>query len=162
MVQVTFIFLWGAIRPLFFCHFIFSNPCYIYFWSALSPFKPFETPNHRCHRIVRRNLNTHMHMIRHQTALYKMRHSCCRASSWKIGPRNWRISPNITFRRYLGTKTTWYLQSHLEWDRLWYNSDIGFSSYGELVQATVGGTWLLERSKLIESHWSNQWLTSEI
>ncbi|MEL6385469.1 MAG: ATP-binding protein [Cyanobacteria bacterium J06626_18] len=31
-----------------------------------------------------------------------------------------------------------------------------------LVQATVGGTLLPERLKLFESHWSNQWLTSDI
>ena len=33
-------------------------------------------------------------------------------------PKNFRISPNITLRRYFGTKTTWYLQSHFEWERL--------------------------------------------
>jgi LemA protein len=31
-----------------------------------------------------------------------------------------------------------------------------------LAQATVGGTLLPECSKLVESHWSNQWLTSDI
>jgi len=38
---------------------------------------------------------------------------------------------------------------------------MSFSPTGLLYQATVGVTLLLERSKLVESHWSNQWLTSE-
>jgi len=37
-----------------------------------------------------------------------------------------------------------------------------FPATVSLHQATVGVTLLLERSKLVESHWSNQWLTSEI
>src|SRR5215813_9476116 len=41
-------------------------------------------------------------------------HSFCFANSWKILPRCLRISPYSTLRRYLGTKTTWYLQSHFE------------------------------------------------
>jgi hypothetical protein len=33
---------------------------------------------------------------------------------------DWRTSPYNTCRRRLGTNTTWYLQSHFEWDKLWY------------------------------------------
>lgn len=89
-----------------------------------------------------------------------IRHSFCLASSWKIGPRYWRILPKITLRRYLGTNTTWYLQSHLEWDRLWHNSDMLFPATVLLHQATVEVTLLSHRSKLFKSHWSNQWLSS--
>jgi hypothetical protein len=45
-------------------------------------------------------------------------HSFCRASAWKIGPHCRRVWPKMIFRRRLGTNTTWYLQSHFEWDRL--------------------------------------------
>jgi hypothetical protein len=37
-------------------------------------------------------------------------HSFCRAKAWKISP-NWRrVFPNRSFRRRLGTNTTWYLR----------------------------------------------------
>src|SRR5260370_38006940 len=45
-------------------------------------------------------------------------HSFCRASAWKIAPSCRRVWPKMAFRRLLGTNTTWYLQSHFEWDRL--------------------------------------------
>ena len=45
-------------------------------------------------------------------------HSFCRASAWKIAPSSRRVWPKIIFRRRLDTNTTWYLQSHLEWDRV--------------------------------------------
>src|SRR5271157_5315660 len=45
-------------------------------------------------------------------------HSFCRARAWKISPNCRRVFPNSTLRRRLGTNTTWYLQSHREWDRL--------------------------------------------
>ncbi|MEP0935831.1 hypothetical protein, partial [Leptolyngbya sp. FACHB-8] len=46
----------------------------------------------------------------------------------------------------------------------------GFDTIGSLLfpptelahQATVGVTLLPQRSKLFESHWSNQWLTSVV
>src|SRR6516225_9574163 len=46
-------------------------------------------------------------------------HSFCRAKAWKTSPKCWRTLPNNTFRRRLGINTTWYMQSHLEWDSLW-------------------------------------------
>ena len=45
-------------------------------------------------------------------------HSFCRANAWKIAPNCLRVWPKIALRRRLGTNTTWYLQPHLEWDRL--------------------------------------------
>ena len=42
----------------------------------------------------------------------------CRASAWKIAPNCLRVCPKMTFRRRLGTKFSWYLQSHFECDRL--------------------------------------------
>ena len=38
---------------------------------------------------------------------------------------------------------------------------VGGDSGDEFNGVTVGGTLLPERSKLFESHWSNQWLTSD-
>src|SRR3990170_8896682 len=43
------------------------------------------------------------------------------ASSWKISPRCLRSTPKIRFFLRFGIKTTWYLQSHLVWLRLWYS-----------------------------------------
>ena len=55
-------------------------------------------------------------------------HSLWRASSRNISPRCSRSLSNRTFLRYLGMKTTWYLQSHVEWLRLWL-SFMGASLY---------------------------------
>src|SRR5713226_8578518 len=87
-----------------------------------------------------------------------MWHSFCFASAWKIAPNCWRVLPKITFRRRLGTNTTWYLQSHLEWAKLWYRSDIGSSSCWS--SSHLRRILLLERSNPFKSHWSNQWLTN--
>src|SRR5215469_18046234 len=52
------------------------------------------------------------------SALRQIWHSFCFASAWNTGTSCRRIFPKIAFRRRLGTNTTWYLQSHLEWARL--------------------------------------------
>lgn len=57
-------------------------------------------------------------------SLQTTRHSFWRANSWKMRPKWPRIFPKIAFLRYWDTDITWYLQSHLKWERLWYKFDI--------------------------------------
>src|SRR5215469_14153652 len=74
---------------------------------------PLQEPDDRGHRVLRRNRNAHVHMVRLQMSFEDLAF-LLPARAWKISPSCWRTFPNTTFRRRLGMKTTWYLQSHFE------------------------------------------------
>src|SRR5215468_2555193 len=74
---------------------------------------PFQKPDHRSDRILRRNRDAHVHVVRQQVSLDDLalllpRQRVEDSPSWR---RAW---PNSTLRRRFGTITTWYLQSQLE------------------------------------------------
>ena len=78
---------------------------------------PFEKPDHRSHRVLGGNRDTHMHVIRHQMAIQNLALFLPGQSVEDFSQLPTRLSKQH-LRRRLGTNTTWYLQSHLECDRL--------------------------------------------
>jgi len=66
----------------------------------------------------------------------------CRHSSLKIFPTPVRNFPYSLFFRNFGTITTWYLQSHLTWDKL-SQSLIGSSSTSPLWGSPGGRTYFI-------------------
>jgi hypothetical protein len=56
--------------------------------------------------------------------------SLCLAYSWNISPSWLRNTPKIRFLRRFGIITTWYLQSHLVWLKLWYSFIVNLLSLG--------------------------------
>jgi len=78
---------------------------------------PFEKPDHRSHRVLGGNRYTHMHMVRHQVPLQNLALFLPGQGVENFSQLPTRLSKQH-LRRRLGTNTTWYLQSHREWDRL--------------------------------------------
>src|SRR4051794_12478776 len=65
-----------------------------------------------------------------------------RHKSRRIGPISCLSLPEKTLRRYFGMITTWYLHSHLTWDRLCH-SCIG-SSFGPHGAFPGGGAYAFD------------------
>src|SRR5260370_294907 len=83
---------------------------------------PFQKPDHGRYRVLGGNRDAYVHMVRHQVSLDNLTlllpargrsHPVPDAFGRKsLFAAVWvRTQTNIT-------NTTWYLQSHLEWDRL--------------------------------------------
>jgi hypothetical protein len=118
---------------------------------------PLQKSDHRRDRMLGRNRDAHVDMVRHEVPLDDLA-LLCRASPWKIAPSCRRVGRKWLSAASWGTNTTWYLQSHCEWvssdKRLTYIlSCVASSSH-------LGRILLRERSNLFSSHWSNQWLTN--
>ena len=79
---------------------------------------PLQKSDHRSYRVLGGNRDAHMHMVRHQVSFDNLT-LLLPGQRMENRPKMLTRLPEITFRRRLGTNTTWYLQSHFEWDRLW-------------------------------------------
>ena len=67
---------------------------------------------------IRRYLYQHVYMIRARFCFYDI-YFFCSHSILSILPMSAFICPYITCLRYFGANTIWYLQFHLECDKLW-------------------------------------------
>src|SRR6266403_649726 len=54
---------------------------------------PYQNADHRGHRILRRNRDAHVHMVRQQVSSM-IWHSFCRAKAWNTSPNLRRAWPN--------------------------------------------------------------------
>ena len=85
----------------------------------------------------------------------------CEACLWKTDTRNFLIAPYNFFFRHFRKKTIWYLQSYLEWLSDSYVVALLMCKLLSDRQAGKKFTPILNlEAKPLESHLSNQWLTS--
>ena len=75
----------------------------------------------------------------------------CLAYSWNIVPKCLRNCPNICLRCLLGINTTWYLQFHLVWLKLWYSLILDSPNYWSSLRESYWPTYRSNRSNLRES-----------
>ena len=78
---------------------------------------PLEKPAHRSDRVLGWNRNAHVHMVRHQVTLNDLAFFLPGERVEDCAQLPTRLAED-GLRRRLDPNTTWYLQSHFEWDRL--------------------------------------------
>ena len=78
---------------------------------------PLQEPDNRGHGVLGGNREAPMHMAQLQMPFDNLAF-LLPGQGMKNRPELGTDLPDSTFRRRLGINTTWYLQSHFEWDRL--------------------------------------------